>query len=78
MYDHVGLKSGISEVNNGRTKEKVSKGREAIDAAFGIDLKPGGLTIKACCMIYWSIVLPIFTFASELWILDGNDIHILY
>ena len=51
--------------------------RRALNAASGIGLKPGGLTIKACCMLYWSIKIPIITFASELWILNDYDINAL-
>ena len=76
-YDHVGLKNDITGMNNERINKKVSKGRRALHTASGIGLKPGGITIKACCLIYWKIVIPIITFASELWILDEYDIRAL-
>ena len=73
----MGLKNDVTGVNSERTDEKVSKGRRALNAALVIGLKPGGISIKACCLIYWTIVIPIITFASQLWILNEYDIKAL-
>ena len=76
-YDHLGLKNCISGNNDVRIKEKISKGRKALNAAAGLGLKPGGLTIKACSIIFWSMVIPILTFASELWVMNDDDINLI-
>ena len=33
----------------------------------------GGASIKACSMIIWAMVVPIVTFAFELWVLNYED-----
>ena len=76
-YDHLGLKNNCMWQNKERTIEKISKGRKALNAASGLGLKPGGLSIKACGMIFCSLVIPIITFACELWILNDKDILLL-
>ena len=67
-YDHLDLKNNIYWQNKGRIREKISKGRKALNAASGLGLKPGGLTIKVCGMIFWAMFVPIVTFACELWV----------
>ena len=76
-YDHLGLKNNSIGQNKDRILEKISKGRKALNAASGLGLKPGGLSIKACSMIFWALVVPIVTFASELWVLCDEDIKML-
>ena len=73
-YDHLGLKNNCLWDNRERTDEKISKGRKALNAASGLGLKPGGLSIKACGLLFWSMVIPIITFASELWVMDEYDV----
>ena len=60
-----------------RLNEKVRKGRKALNAAAGLGLKPGGLTIKGCSIIFWSMTIPIVTFSSELWVLNDDDVNII-
>ena len=76
-YEHPGLvtfnKSDCSE----RTKDKIGKGRRALAAASGIGLKQGGVSTKVCYIIFWSMFVPIITFASELWVLKETDINLL-
>ena len=57
-----------------RLNEKIRKGRKALNAAAGLGLRPGGLTIKGCSIIFWSMTIPIVTFSSELWVLNDDDI----
>ena len=45
-YDHLGLKNNCLRMNGERIRERISKGRKALNAAAGLGLKPGGLTIK--------------------------------
>ena len=76
-YDHVGLKSCIGSDFTNRTMEKIKEGRKTLNAASGIGLKRGGLFMKACSFIFWSLIIPITTFASELWVLKNNGVHLL-
>ena len=76
-YDHLGLKNNCLRDNVERTKDKISKGRRALNAAAGLGLKPGGLSIRACGMIFWTMVVPIITFASELWVLNDEDVGLI-
>ena len=44
-YDHLGLKNNCLRMNGKRIRERISKGRKALNAAAGLGLKPVGLTI---------------------------------
>ena len=33
--------------------------------------------MKACNVLYWSLIIPILTYGSELWFLKGSDIELL-
>ena len=74
-YDHLGLRNSRNGDNSDRLKEKVRKGRKALNAAAGLGLKPGGLTIKGCSILFWSMTIPIVTFSSELWVLNDDDVN---
>ena len=76
-YDHVGPKSCTGGDFSNRTIDKIKKGRKTLNAASGIGLKRGGLTMRACSFIFWSLIVPITTFASELWVMKDNDIKFL-
>ena len=76
-YDHLGLKNNCLGQNTNRIKEKLSKGWKALNAASGLGLKSGGLTIRACSKLFWPMVVPITTFASELWVLSDEDIRLI-
>ena len=73
VYDHVGLKNCTNDYGD-RIDEKISKGRKALCASTGIGIKKGGISMKLCSFIYWTIIVPIITFASELWVLTDQDI----
>ena len=74
-YDHLGLRNSRNGDNSERLNEKIRKGRKALNAASGLGLKPGGLTIKACSIIFWSMTIPIVTFSSELWVIKDEDVN---
>ena len=76
-YDHVGLKSCTRGKYSNRTLEKIKKGRKTLNAASGIGMKRGGLNMRACSFIFWSLIVPIVTFASELWVMGEEDIKLL-
>ena len=74
-YDHVGLKNCIGGDFSERINEKLTKGKKTLCASSGIGIKTGGLTQKICCFIYWTIIVPIMTYASELWVMNDSDIE---
>ena len=76
-YEHLGLQNFVSESVNSRLIDKISKGRKALNAASGIGLKPGGLTIHACSILFWAMIVPIITFSCELWVINDNDVRLL-
>ena len=77
VYDHVGVKASVTGNNYTRASEKISKGRKALNAATSLGVKRYGLTMQACSTIFWSMIIPIVTYGSELWILDERDIDML-
>ena len=76
-YDHVGLKCCVYNCYVERTEDKIKKGRKALNAASGLGLKPGGLSMKACSLLFWSLIVPIVTFSSELWVLKDRDLEVI-
>ena len=76
-YDHLGLKACTGGSYLNRTTDKIKKGRKTLNAASGIGLRQGGLTMKVCSFLFWSLIVPIVTFASELWVLKDEDINAL-
>ena len=63
--------------NSKRTEIKVSKGREALLAASALGIKNGGISMRACNIIFWNLIIPILTYSTELWVLKQTDIDIL-
>ena len=72
---------GFKAITNGEYSEgiidKVKKGRKTLNAASGLGLRRGGLPMKTCSLMFWNIVVPIVTYASELWIMGEKEIEIL-
>ena len=73
-YDHVGVKSCINGGFSVRTQEKIKKGRRAFYSVLGLGIKKRGLNMSTCNLIFWSLVVPITLFGSELWVLQEQDI----
>ena len=76
-YDHVGIKNCNGGVYTERTVNKISKSQKALSAASALGIKRGGLSMKACNIIYWSLIIPILTYGAELWVLKLSDIEAL-
>ena len=76
-YDHLGVKACIYDNDTAGIEERLAKGRRTLNATSGLGIRNNGLTIYACCIIFWCIVIPIATFGSELWILDNKSIALL-
>ena len=77
LYDHLGVKCSSTGNNNERTKDKIAKGRKALGAASGIGLKRGGISMIACNLVFWSFIVPMVTYGTEVWVLDETDINLL-
>ena len=73
-YDHVGVKSCIFEANS-RVTEKNSKARRTLNASSGLGVRKNCLSMQACSIIFWSVVVPVLTFGAEIWHLNDNDVE---
>ena len=58
-------------------EERLAKGRRTLNAVSGLGIRNSGLTIFACCVIFWCIVVPIATFGAEFWIMDDKCVLLL-
>ena len=71
-YDHVGVKSCIYNSNT-RVSTKISKARRTLNASAGLGIRKNGLSMQACSIIFWSVVVPVLTFGAEIWYLNEDD-----
>ena len=76
-YDHVGFKTCIHRDSSKRTMEKIKKGRRTLNASTGLGIRKGGLSMNTCNVIIWSVVVPIITYASEIWVMKNDDVKML-
>ena len=74
MYDHVGIKNCLFGNTMPRTMDRISKGRRAFNAVASLGIKKNGINMSTCSILYWSIIVPIVTYGSELWVLKGDEI----
>ena len=65
-YDHVGVKSCINGGFSTRALEKGKKGRRAFYSVLGLGIKKCGLNMSTCNLIFWSLIVPITLFSSDL------------
>ena len=77
QYDRVGFKAITNNEYSEKIIEKVKKGRKTLNATSGLGLRRGGLPMKTCSLMFWIIVVPIVTYAFELWIMGEKEIEIL-
>ena len=57
-----------------RTEERISKSRRAFNAVTAIGIRKRGVSMAACSILYWSIIVPIVTYGCETWVLSSNEI----
>ena len=74
-YDHLGIKNCLFQNSMPRTEERISSGRRAFNAVTSIGIHKRGISMKACSVIFWSIIVPIVTYGSELWVLSSSEIE---
>ena len=77
FYDHVGIKTCVKGDTHVRTEEKVTKARKVLNMTTNIGIRKGGLNLKTCNVIYWTIVIPTLLFGCEIWLLKDRDMSIL-
>ena len=76
-YDHVGVKSCVKGDGHTRTIEKISKARKVLNMTTDVGIRKGGLNLKTCNLIYWTIVVPTLLFGCEIWVIKHKDIELL-
>ena len=74
-YDHLGIKNCLFQNSMPRTEDRISSGRRAFNAVTSIGIHKKGINMKACSIIFWSIIVPIVTYGSELWVLSSSEIE---
>ena len=74
-YEHVGVKNCLFGDFSERLEDRISKGRRCFNALCSLGIKKRGITIKTCATLFWSIVIPVTTYGSELWVLKGSEIE---
>ena len=60
-----------------RVDERISKGRRAFNSILNTGIKQKGLGMSIITSLYWSIVVPVVTYGSEVWVLKGDEIDAL-
>ena len=60
-----------------RVQERISKGRRCFGAICSLGVKKGGVNMRTCATLFWSIVIPVITYGSEIWVLKCHEIELL-
>ena len=76
-YEHVGIKTCVEGDTHIRTGEKVSKARKVLNMSTNMGVRRGGLNLKTCMVIYWSVVVPTLLFGCEDWFIKDKDVVLL-
>ena len=76
-YDHVGIKNCLFGDYTERVEERISKGRRCFNALCSIGIKRSGITMSTCATLFWTIIIPVTTYGSELWSLKSHEIELL-
>ena len=76
-YDHVGVKNCLFHNYLPRTEDRIRKGRRAFNAVTNVGIRKRGLSMRVCADLFWTIVAPIVSFGSEVWVLRGDEIESL-
>ena len=74
-YDHVRIKNCLFHDYKPRTEERISKGRQAFNAITSVGIKKKGISMNVCSTLFWSIIAPIVTYGSEVWVARGDEIE---
>ena len=60
-----------------RVEERISKGRRSFNSILNSGIKRKGLSMSVISSLFWTIVVPIVTYGSELWVLKSDEIESL-
>ena len=72
-YDHVGVKNCLFGDFSSRVEERISKGRRSFNSILNSGVKRNGLSMSVISSLFWTIVVPIVTYGSEVWVLKGEE-----
>ena len=76
-YDHVGVKNCLFSDYTERVEERISKGRRCFNALCSLGIKKRGITMRTCATLFWSIVIPVVTYGSEVWVIKSHETELL-
>ena len=76
-YDHVGVKNCLFNDYKPRTEDRISRGRRAFNAILNSGIRRNGLNTKVISTLYWTIVVPVVTYGSEVWVMKGDEIDLI-
>ena len=71
----MGVKACINGNFSVRTLEKIKKGRRAFYSVLGLGIKNHGLNMNTCNLLFWSLIVPITLFGSEILVLQDQDVY---
>ena len=74
-YDHLGVKNCLYNNYMARTEERLSKARRAFHALTSLGVKKSGINMSVCSKLFWTIVIPIATYGSEIWVLRNDEVE---
>ena len=77
QYDHVGVKNCLFNDCKPRTEDRISRGRRAFNAILNSGIRKNGLNTKVITTLYWTIVVPVVTYGSEVWVMKGDEIEMI-
>ena len=77
INDHLGVRAYIFEDDISGLDNRLSKGLHALNAISGLGIRRNGLTIYACCVVFWSIVIPIAKFGADVWPFNDKSLSML-
>ena len=73
-YDHVGVKNCLFRNYCSRTGKRVIKACRAFNSILKTGIKRKGLNMSGVTSLFWSIIVPIATYGSEVWVMKGEEI----
>ena len=76
-YDHIGKKNCLFCNTDPRTEDRISRGSRAFNAVASIAIKNKGVNMSVCKILYWSLIAPIVTYSSEVWVLQPDEQDLL-
>ena len=76
-YDHVGIKNCLFGDTAPRREDLICRGSRAFNAVASVGIKNKGVNMSVCNILFWSIIAPIVTYSSEVWVLQPDEQDLL-